>query len=65
MLLLRNSMHAISPMRTAVIFHRHVHDANYRMRGSRIEYLHVYRIHQEMHTYLRVYVQLENSTTLS
>ena len=46
MLLLRNSMHAISPMRAAALFfHRNVHNA------SRIEYFYVYRINQEMHTF--------------
>ena len=48
MLLLRNSTHAISPMRAVplLFLNRNAHNAN------RTGYLYVYRVHQEMHTFI-------------
>ena len=50
MLLLRNSMHAISPMRAAALL---FFTATFIMPAvDRIEYICVYRVHQEMHTFI-------------
>ena len=60
MLLLRNSMHAISPMRAAALFlHRNVHNAIelsiFMFTGLTKRCTHL----------MTVYVQLENSPTMS